>query len=169
MGGAWWLGVRVPRAFFVFQFIRGHGNWTGDGGRRERWEFGNLRFEIRDEGAPEGWEVLTAEITEITEMEMGGRGTFFHESHEFSRMDDERGPRVFIHRFHRFPQMGKRGVLCYLKEAGTVMLLRTICANLCNLWITHSSFSSIREQKGSVNSIELFSRAERMTEFRSNQ
>ena len=33
MGGAWWLGVRVPRAFFVFQFIRGHGNWTGDGGR----------------------------------------------------------------------------------------------------------------------------------------
>ena len=34
-----------------------------------------------------GAEVLTAEITEITEMEMGGRGTFSHESHEFSRME----------------------------------------------------------------------------------
>ena len=45
--------------------------------------------------------------------------------------------RVFIHRFHRFPQMGKRGVLRNLKESGTGILLRTICANLCNLWITH--------------------------------
>ena len=48
MGGAWWLGVRVPRAFFVFRSIRGRGNWTGDRGRRERWELGNLRFEISD-------------------------------------------------------------------------------------------------------------------------
>ena len=86
---------------------------------------------------------------------------------EWARM--KRGEAVFVDRFHRFPQIGKRGVLRILKESGTGILLRTICANLCNLWITHSSFSSIREQKGSVNSIELFSRAERMTEFRSNQ
>ena len=60
--GAWWLGVRAPRAFFVFPSIRRHGNWTGDrgrttdgrqrmaddGGRRERWGFGNLIFEISD-------------------------------------------------------------------------------------------------------------------------
>ena len=31
---------------------------------------------------------------------------------------------VFLHRFHRFPQIGKRGVLRNLNEAETVILLR---------------------------------------------
>ena len=79
-------------------------------------------------------EVLTAEITEITEMEMGGRGTFSHESHEFLRME---GGQEFLSTdftdFHRW----ERGVLRNLKQAGTGIFLRAICANLCNLWITH--------------------------------
>ena len=36
--------------------------------------------------------------------------------------------------------MGKRGVPRNLKEAGTVVLLAIICANLCNLWIAHPGF-----------------------------
>ena len=102
--GAWSLGVRAPRAFFVFRSIRGHGNWTGDGGRRERWEFGNLRFEISD---------LRCATKE------------------------RRGAREFYPQISQISTDGKRGVLRNLKQAGTVVLLRTICANLCNLWITH--------------------------------
>ena len=64
-------------------------------------------------------------------------GSFSHESHEFSPMEGDQA--FFIHRFHRFPQMGKRGVLRNLNEAETVILLRKICANLWNLWMTLQS------------------------------
>ena len=50
---------------------------------------------------------------------------------------ERRGAREFYPQISQISTDGKRGVLRNLKQAGTVVLLRTICANLCNLWITH--------------------------------
>ena len=98
-------------------------------------------------------------------MEMGGRGTFSHESNEFSRME---GGQEFLSTdftdFHRWGWGGRRtedgrrrtedrGMGERIdsfkewrvdKEAWAlnleVLLLGTICVNPCNLWITHPRF-----------------------------
>ena len=46
--------------------------------------------------------------------------------------------------FHRW----EMGVPRNLKVAGTVVLLRIICVNLCNLWITRPLLSRIRVIRG---------------------
>ena len=62
--------------------------------------------------------------------------------------DGAPGARDFYPQISRISTDGKRGVLRNLKQAGTVVLLRTICANLCNLWITRPLLSRIRVIRG---------------------
>ena len=56
---------------------------------------------------------------------------------------ERRGQGIFIHRFHRFPQMGK-GWLRNLKQAETGIFLRAICVNLCESVDNPSPLSRIR-------------------------
>ena len=84
---------------------------------------GNLKSEIRDEGAPEGWEVLTAEITE---MEMGGRGTFFR---RISRIfTDGRGAKDFYPQISQISTDGEKGCPLLSERSGNRYVAQN---NLC--------------------------------------